>query len=302
MSLPTRCLATTLAAALLSACSAGASGPAEHADDRGSESSESSESTSTVVVRLGDLKLEYTLDASTEAGAHVELGPNGRLRFVPALAADESRRVRSGQRIGRLAVARSALDALQAASGTSAAEVVNLRAQERDVLAPIEGTLHVDGRKATVRAPGIDVVASLSPIQYLRFLSMPFSGTAHVETVLGPVTVPCDAVWSVPSADASNDSAAALHCRLPPYVETAPGLRATVTIESAPVQDSLLVPNLFIGYDARRDQYFVEVLGESSAQRVDVEAGPSDGVVRVVDGDIKAGDRLSRPVPGARQS
>ena len=287
-----------LAMSLLSACSAGSPGPADQAEQGAAQPDAVAD---TVTVRRGDLRLEYTLDASTAGGTRVGLVPNARLRFVPA-DGPAPRQVRRGQRIGALRVTPAAMAALTTATGEGAASALaNLRAQQRDVDAPIDGTLRQDGDAASIEAAGIDAVASLSPIQYLRYLSVPFSGTAHVETVLGPATVRCAALWSVPTAEASNDTAAELHCRLPSYVETAPGLRSTITVTSRTVKDALLVPNLYVGYDEQAEKYFLELARGQSTQRVFVHVGPSDGVVRVVRGEVAAGDRLARPAGGATQ-
>jgi hypothetical protein len=78
-------------------------------------------------------------------------------------------------------------------------------------------------------------------------------------------------------------------------------LRSTVTISSAPLHNVLLVPNLFIAYNEHRNEYFVDVRRGSSSRQIVVEAGPSDGVVRAVRGDLNVGDRLSRPEVGEVQ-
>ena len=229
----------------------------------------------------------------------VGLVPNAPLRFVPSGGRAAGDRVTHGQRIGSLRVTDAAVEELASAPGDGAASALaSLRAQERGVAAPVDGTLRLADGAASIEAPGIDVVATLSPIQYLRYLSLPFAGTAQVETVLGPTVVRCAALWSVPSAQASNDAAAELHCRLPSYVETAPGLRSTITTTSRPVEHALLVPNLFIGYDEESGRSYVEVAQGQATRRVFIRVGPSDGVVRVVHGEIEVGDRLSRPTGG----
>lgn len=155
---------------------------------------------------------------------------------------------------------------------------------------------------AATRVPGVDVVATISPIQYLRFLSTTFEGTARVETIGGPRQVECLALWARTVDDATADAAAELSCRLPPQVETAPGLRAEVTITSTPLEDVLVVPNVFIGYDAHADQYFVQIARAAGPVRVPVQVGLTDGVVRVVTGDLAAGDQLVVVAPDANGS
>lgn len=281
---------------LLAGCSAGVSGPAEQpAASRPGPTDPVGGPT----VRRGDLELEYTLDAATARGSRIGIVPHDRLEFV-ASRPGGPRHVEKGDRIGRLRVTADALSSLSTAGdGAAASEIASLRSQERTVDAPVSGTLRPSGTAPSLEAPGIDVVAPLSPIQYLRYLSVPFTGSAHVETVLGPMTVDCAALWSVPGAEVSNDTAAELRCRLPSQVETAPGLRATVTISSHTIRDVLLVPNLYIGYDDATDRYFVEVTRGGEPTRVFVQVGPSDGVVRVVRGEVEAGEHLSATGGGA---
>lgn len=288
---PCRTVLGLVLALALSGCSAGGPGPTEQPGSTTAGSSP--EAGAGIAVRRGDLVLKYTLDASTAAGSRIRLVPNDRLRFVPG-AASGSRRVTEGERLGVLRVRRSVLAALAAAgTGASASTEASLRSQERSLVAPVDGFLRQASSGPTLEAPGLDVVAVLSPVQYLRYLSLPFEGSARVETVLGPMTVRCSALWSIPAAEATNDAAASLHCRLPAQIETAPGLRSTVTIASATVKDALLVPNLCIGYDASADQYFVTTVGGGRTRRTPVQVGPSDGVVRVVRGDLRAGDLLA---------
>lgn len=277
---------------LLVACSAGVPGPSEEATSNGAEDVPGAGEN--VTVRRADLSLNYTLDATTAEGSRIGLVPNDRLELVPA-SRQVDRRVRQGELLGRLRVKQSVLASLAAlGSGAAASERASLRSQERSLVAPVDGSVHGSGSDPTIEAPGIDVVATLSPIQYLRYLSLPFEASAHVETVLGPVTVRCLALWSTPSVEATNEAAASLHCRLPGHVETAPGLRSTLEITSTTVKDALLVPNLYIGYDEAADQYFVTTTQRGTDRRVLVQVGPSDGVVRVVRGDLQPGDVLAR--------
>ncbi|WP_183407932.1 hypothetical protein [Nocardioides marmoriginsengisoli] len=263
-------------------------------DGPGSADSESP-ATAPPTIRRADLKLEYTLDAVTARSDRIAIVTNDQLRFVPRGGPDQ-RTVQAGTPVGRLVVSQAARDALSApGAGGAASRLAGLEAQQREVRAPVDAVLHASGRAPSFAAPGLDVVAALTPIQYLRYLSMPFSGTAQVETVLGPTTVRCAALWSTP-VEATNESAAALHCRLPAGVQTAPGLRSTVTMRSTELKDVLLAPNLSIGYDERTDRYSVSVIRDGDVVRVPVEVGVTDGVVRVIRGAVRAGDQLAPPV------
>ncbi|MDO5503570.1 MAG: hypothetical protein Q4G67_10395 [Actinomycetia bacterium] len=130
------------------------------------------------------------------------------------------------------------------------------------------------------------VDAALTPIQYLRLLSMPFTGAAVTETVMGQRQFECVRLRAVPGvADSSppgSEASATVECDLPGRTETVPGLRARLTVQSEIQPDVLLAPNLFIGYDADDDEYYVNVKDGATVTRTSVEVGVTDGVARVI--------------------
>ncbi len=243
------------------------------------------------------MTLRYTLDAVTVGSTEIVVTPSDK--FV--LRADNSLlggAVAAGQRIGTATVRDDVARALRSGDDPgqiNATTLANLAAREGPVTAPASGILRAVGSTAVIESSGIDVVAELSPIQYLRFLSMEFEGQAQVETVLGPRRVRCDALWISPSTGDMSESASTLRCRLPSHVETAPGLRSTLTVAAEAVTDVLLAPNMFIGYDSEADHYFLRVERAGEFVSVPVGVGPTDGVVRVISGDVAADDRLALP-------
>lgn len=138
-------------------------------------------------------------------------------------------------------------------------------------------------------AENIDVSAALTPIQYLRFISRPFSGRATVETVMGQRQFACTALRATQSKASEGGSVASLRCRLPAAAETVPGLRARLSITSDTLKNVLVIPNLFIGYDDQRDGYYVNL---SQGGKTAIKVGVTDGVVRVITAGIAEGDTL----------
>jgi hypothetical protein len=158
---------------------------------------------------------------------------------------------------------------------------------------------------------GLDVVAELAPIQALRLRSMPFKATATIETVIGQRTVSCAGLWldngetpqagiktiepipqstaedpaenALTSTDAGDDNV--LRCRLPAEVETVAGLRAVLKITSAVQTDVWVVPVAALNYDENTGASFITVTQDNgSTQQINLKVGPTDGVVRVVEG------------------
>jgi hypothetical protein len=171
------------------------------------------------------------------------------------------------------------------------ARLTELSKSEGPVLAPVPGRLRGPASQAQVTAPGIDVVVDLTPIQNLRYQSLLFAGEADIETVIGQRSVPCLAVWV--------EDGSGLHCRLPSYVETAPGLRAEVVLRSVKIEGATLVPNSYVGYDQDGDSYFVIVESPTGRERVPVTVGATDGVVRVITSGLSGGLSLVRPGPAS---
>ncbi|MDQ1103396.1 hypothetical protein QE405_000680 [Nocardioides zeae] len=247
-------------------------------------------------VRRTTLDVRYTLDAVTAGGSRVSLLPSPQFALEGPVVS-EGQGVSAGQAVGAMVVRPAVRAALEGAgtTGASASTLASLQAQEGPVVAPVAGSFASGDSEAWIDAPGMDVTAPLTPIQYLRFLSMRFEATAAVETLTGPRTVGCRALWSVPVEEATPEVAATLHCRVGPDVQTAPAMRSTVTITADSPPDVLVAPNLSIGYDAGTDGYFVVVEDGGSTRKVAVEVGVTDGVSRVVSGDLRAGQVLVPP-------
>ena len=248
------------------------------------------------VVRRVDLRVRYVLDGVSRESAEVQVLPNPAFAFVPAVR--PGARVSAGDELGRTRISleiRRALVAGAATSSIDAAELAQLRSLRGRLPAPVDGVFMLWDGVPAIRAPGIDAVASLLPIQYLRLRSIPFSGRASIETIIGQRSVPCTAVWV---QIASGDPPYELHCRLPGYVETAAGLRARITLTSKVYRDVVVVPNIYVGYDRKADGYYVTILENGRQRRVPIMVGITDGVVRVVTSDLPVGAPLVPPSDG----
>lgn len=85
-------------------------------------------------------------------------------------------------------------------------------------------------------------------------------------------------------------------CALPPKLETAPGIGATVQLESTPLVGVRVVPNVAVVYDEASDRYYVETLDEAGqSEQVPIVPGQTDGVMRVLEQGPPAGTRLALP-------
>lgn len=141
----------------------------------------------------------------------------------------------------------------------------------------------------------IDVAATLTPIQYLRFISRPFTGKATVETVMGQRQFACKSLLADQADATEGEAVATLRCRIPAAAETVQGLRARLSITSDTVKNVLVVPNLFIGYDEQRNGYYVNL---AKGDKTAVEVGVTDGVVRVITAGVNEDDILA-PIAAA---
>jgi hypothetical protein len=243
-----------------------------------------------------DLQVRYVLEGISEESAAVQVLWNPELVFVPAVRPGEG--VQAGQVLGRSTIAPGLRRTLESAAGTSsidASELAQLRSLERRVVAPIDGVLTLEDGRPVIRASGIDVVTELLPLQYLRYRSIPFSGRASIETIIGQRSVPCTALWVRISGGGAPYE---LHCRLPAYVETAAGLRARIVLTSRTYRDVVVVPNLSIGYDRKRDGYYVNIVEDGVVRKIPITVGITDGVVRVVTSDLPVGAELAPPSDG----
>jgi hypothetical protein len=239
------------------------------------------------VVRRTDLRMRFVLEGVSEESSAVEPVWNPALVFVPALPSGT--RVRAGEAIGRSRIAPGIRQ------GLVAGELAQLRSLQGQIRSPVDGLLTLEDGRPVIRARGIDVVVPLLPIQYLRYRSVPFSGQATIETIVGQRSVPCTALWV---AVAAGQAPYQLHCRLPSSVETAAGLRAQVVLTSQTFRDVLVVPNIYVGYDHAHDGYYVRILEGGRERRVPITVGITDGVVRVVTSDLPVGATLLPPSDG----
>lgn len=284
--------ALALALVLLPACteSLGAAGPS------GPTSTGTPATTDAAVVRRVDLQVRYVLEGISEEGPAVAILWDPRLVFVPSRRPGEE--VEAGDVLGRSRIAPDLRRTLATGARTSsidASVLAELRSHEGRIFAPIAGTLALESGRPLIRAPGIDVVSALLPVQYLRYRSIPFSGRASIETVIGQRSLPCAALWVESSGGGTPYE---LHCRLPAYAETAAGLRARIVLSSKIYRDAVVVPNLFVGYDRRHDGYYVNIVEDGRVRKVPITVGITDGVVRIVTSDLPVGAMLAPPSDG----
>lgn len=258
----------------------------------------SSDELEPVLVAKRDFSLKLTLDAETVESGSVPLRPHSGLQAQVDVAPGT---VARGQLLGQLRVDPTSLAAADgAASNATRSQVGLLRAQAGPLRAAVSGELRSSSGGPVIQAPGIDVVASLSPIQALRFGSSRFTGRAVLETVVGQRLVPCDALWVQPANADSQDSGATvpLHCRVPGYVETVAGLRATLQITSPVIKDAVVVPTSALRYDRESDGYSVTVLANGTQKSVPVTVGLTDGVARVITSPLPVGAEIVFPDGG----
>lgn len=145
-----------------------------------------------------------------------------------------------------------------------------------------------------MKAPGLDVVAPLLPIQYLRYLTLKFRGRATIETIIGQRQVPCAALWVQPAGQSGGE----LHCRLPSFVVTAPGFKAQVMVKSILFRNVVVVPNIYIAYARAIDGMYVIVKEAGRDRRIPITTGVTDGVVSVVTSRVPVGATLVAPRGG----
>jgi len=290
---------------MVTACSHSASSSGELA----TSSTSPGQSVDGAVVRRADFEVRYKLDGITEASSGVRLGWNRQLEVN--LSVETGSKVVENEQVGVEVVPRSVTIALEAEGGSiGPARLAQLQTMKGPIVAPVTGVLTTDGDTPVIESAGIDVVSELSAIQDLRYQSLTFTGRAVVETVLGPREVECAALWlsaqdAPPSGDdppvpaASSAVSPTVHCRLPFFVETVAGLRAQLTLDSVKIDDVIVVPVLYIGYDAELDGYYVRVIdGEGALMPIPVTVGVTDGVVRVITSELPVGAALVLPEGG----
>lgn len=246
------------------------------------------------VVRQDDFSITYNLEGITESSESVPIQiPN---RAVLNLEIAEGEPVSPGQLIGESLLPEDIREELREASSNSRINSWNLSLLESSlgpVTAPIGGVFTESQGEASIVSSGLDVVVDLTPIQALRLSALPFSGEATVETIAGPRSADCAAIW----IEGWESGTPRLHCRLPSYIETVAGLRSSLVIQSTVLEDVLLVPVLYVGFNKEEDAYvvYLEDSNGSGVQAVLVDLGPSDGAVRVVYSDLPVGATLVQP-------
>lgn len=244
-----------------------------------------------------EFQMSYRLDGVTVDSDRVLLDVRDGLELTPADGVVDGAMVTDGTVVGTTRVEQSRAAALEQGAQQSSmdrATLVALRAFEGDVVAHATGPVDLTSSPPSVVASGIDVTAPLTPLQSLRYASTTFDGIATVETVVGQRRVACTSVWVAPTADADGNGRM-LHCRLPARAETTAGLRAQISLTSEVVPDALVVPLLFLDYDELADGYVLHVQQDDEVVTYPVVAGPTDGVVRVVQTDAPVGSVLVAP-------
>lgn len=248
----------------------------------------------------GPFVVNYRLDARTVASMQVSLDPRpGTLVRWSVKAGD---RIAAGAVVGR-ATLDPGLDGIGPHSGTVDRSRRQAGLDARGSLtAPLNGTATRVGDSLRVSSSGLDVVASLTPLQVLRYRGLPFTGLASVETILGQRTVKCQALWIEAQTDAQTSDGASggetLHCRLPADVESAPGLPGSLALASRQMTDVVAVPAIYVGVDSAGENYVVHVRSGASTAVRPVVVGPTDGVRRVILEGVRAGELLA-PVSGS---
>jgi hypothetical protein len=248
-------------------------------------------------VQQRDFQIAYRLEAQTVRSEAVPLPlPEG---FVWAELPEPGSQVYDGDLVGTIELEREFHETLARSAETNrvdAARLDRLGSMSTEIVAPVSGPLIVTGDQVAIGVSGIDLVVPLTGIQVLRLRSTEPLGQASVETVAGQRTVGCRHLWVEDArgdSGSEGESPAHLRCRLGPTVETAAGLRAGLQVTSPTVEDALVVPNAMLGL--ADDGYVVWVREDDRVREVPVDVGVSDGVVRVVTGDLGVGMDLVDP-------
>lgn len=252
----------------------------------------SSTADTALTVQPSAFEVTYRLDGIVASSPVVGIDVPPGTQFTPAVTSGTH--VLEGGRLGSLEIVETADDRLGGTVEESRRRLAMARSGE--VTAPVAGTVQVDGGAARVETAGLDVVVTLQPLQELRYRALEFSGTATVETVLGQRQSECMAVWleALPAASDDADSVAtsAVHCRLPPHVETAAGLPAVLTLTSSRQADVIAVPLIYIGLDATGQDYIARIREGAAVVDRAVVVGVTDGVRRVIAEGLESGDAL----------
>lgn len=248
-----------------------------------------------IVVRRGDITAQLQLGGAVERSTVVRLLPSEMFTLTNGLARGQ---VTQGDQVGVLSVDPATAEALATSrSGIDSARLSQLKTAEGKLFAPVTGLMEITP-SPQITAAGNDVVVPLTPLQRLRLESDIFTAVAFVETVTGVREVECLATWIDPESETDSNgepTTGTARCRLPHYVESAPGLRASLSLTGTTVSDTLLVPNLYVGYDRSADSYTVTIREDGTPRTIPVTVGLTDGVMRAVLTDIPVGAELIVP-------
>jgi len=242
-------------------------------------------------IQQRDFAIKYVLDGITQAGEEVPVPTPRGLLWESRLPEGA---VQEGDLLGTLAVDDSYVDDVTAQAPQRIAEsdiaIIDSLAGPR--YAQIPGKLSWRDSGPVISATGLDVVVDLTPLQVLRLQQAILAGSATVETIVGSRDVPCGAMWIALDREEA-ETAGTLHCRLPRTVESAPGLRASLTVSTPTIANAIVVPNSMLGVD--QGGYVITVITSDGSKTIPVTVGISDGVVRVVTTPVPTGSTLVPP-------
>lgn len=240
-----------------------------------------------------DLRIVYRLDGRSAPSTSVHLPVPGNMNLLRS--ASLGQRVVSGSVLGRIVPDQAVVNDYRSearSSSVAASQLAALERRQQLLRAPVSGVIEGSGSDLQILASGIDAVVTLTPLQELRYRSLPFRGWVDLETVFGQRTVGCRAIWIEASSDATGNGTtySDLHCRIPADVETAPGLPLVVTLKSRVLRDVIALPAIYVGMDSSARNYVVRVRAGSRVMTRKVVVGATDGVVRVIVAGLRRGE------------
>lgn len=194
--------------------------------------------------------------------------------------------------------AQRAVEAAQDDVDAAADRLAELEADTTTLTAPTAGTVSFDQTMTATISGDFAIVATALPLQQLRLTSGTLTATAQIEGVNGPQTIECATITvggAAPPQAAASDSTGidagagsgadasngfgAVRCTADGSIPPIAGLQAQLRIEIQLASDALVVPDVAITYvDSRPTVTLVD------GSVVPVEVGPTDGVLRVIDG------------------
>lgn len=180
----------------------------------------------------------------------------------------------------RLAVQRAELE-LQRARADSKV----LRDTDQTIDAPFAGVVDVRPDGSVHIEAGLVVEATVDPLQALRLDSGERVGSVALETITGPRSVRCTSVDLVsrPGGESGDAETTVARCTPMSTVDSVAGLPTTLSVTVDLGTNVLVLPDAAISYGPDGAST-VELVTEGSTETVPVELGPSDGVLRVVEG------------------